>query len=190
MSCGTLGNTGVDASIALIALLGAVCLLGAGAIILAARRRRIGMAAVGSLALLAVVSIALGTADTSPAVAACAPSAPANSLTITQTSVISDLAPQGAPVDIRGTVTNNSLEATFIDAVKVSISGVTVAVGASPGSCDASDFVLLDPIMTVGQTLPSGGTTVFSGASLALADSPWNQDACQRAIIHLSYVTG
>jgi len=112
-------------------------------------------------------------------------------LTITQTSTMRGLAPGVEPKDITGLVVNNGPDDTFITAIVVDIVGVERASGAVAGRCDASDYVLLDVRMPVGQALaPYGGSTTFTGASIGFKNKPAkNQDACQGATVRLRYRT-
>jgi LPXTG-motif cell wall-anchored protein len=111
-----------------------------------------------------------------------------NSLTITQTSVVTDLGPGRPAAALTGAITNNGPDSTHITAINVEITSVTLALDASPGTCSSSDYELFDARMPVGHTLAAdGGSTVFSGASLGFADKTTQQDACQRATVHLLY---
>ncbi len=71
----------------------------------------------------------------------------------------------------------------------MSISSVTKASGAAAGTCDASDYTLATPIMTVGQDVTAGGTANFSGATLKFNNKATNQDACKGATVNLSYAS-
>jgi hypothetical protein len=190
VNCGSLSNTGLDGLPLLLGALVALCLVVFG-IALLTRRRRGGLHA--ALVVLLLVGAGLGLSTLSaPAAFACAPAPPApapNSLTITQTSVLTGLRPGSLPVSIAGTVTNNSDDETSIDDIEVSISAVTLAVGAASGTCTVADFELLDTVMPVDATLAPHATLAFSGASLALVNAPSNQDACQGATVQLLYVT-
>jgi hypothetical protein len=111
-----------------------------------------------------------------------------NLLTVTQTSTMEGLAPGIAPVPITGYVVNNGPDSTHIDVVTVEITSVTTAAGMPAAACDATDYRLLHTTMAVDRTLdPDGGSAAFSGASIGFADKPVNQDACQRATVHLRY---
>jgi hypothetical protein len=125
-----------------------------------------------------------------PAAAACgtAPVAPANSLTIVQTSTMSGMSPTTGPQAITGLVTNNGPDDTTIVAIVVGISSVTKAAGAPAGPCDASDFILFNPRMVVGAPLASGGgSTTFGGASIGFRSKPANQDGCKWSTVNLAY---
>lgn len=111
-----------------------------------------------------------------------------NSLTITQTSVVAGLEPGSPPVDISGTVTNNSDDDTYIGDIEVSLVAVTVAPG-TVGTCGIADFEVFNPVMPVDAALAPHATLTFAGASIGLVDATWNQDACQDATVELLYST-
>ena len=113
-------------------------------------------------------------------------SAGASNLAIAQTSTISNLRPGDAPQPITGTVKNNADSAAYVATVTASIT-VTKAADAV-GTCDASDYTLLKPTMTVGKDLAAGETFTFSGATLQFnnkADA--NQDGCKGATVNVAY---
>ena len=110
----------------------------------------------------------------------------ASDLTITQTSVISDLAPGVAAETISGTVKNNAVNSAYVNTVTVSISSV-VPVGS--GTCDATDYTLTAATMSVGLDVASGATKPFSGAQLSFNDKLTNQDGCKGATVNLAYVS-
>jgi hypothetical protein len=182
MSCTDLAMTGGSVAVQLLGGLG-LLLLGLG-IMLVVRRPRRNRPAVVVVALLVIGTVAGLSAPPAPAQAAgtC-------SLRIVQTSTMSGLAPGRAPDAITGLVTNNGTEETRIVAILVSIASVTTAPGAAAGTCDASDFTLLDPLMLIGVTLPPGGSTTFGGASIGFRNGPMVQNACKGATVGLAYAT-
>jgi len=185
MNCDPLPRTGPD-DLGLLLIIALACLvLGAALVVMARRRRRAPATLVGVLLVGAAVLLGAGAAR--PAAAADCVAAD-NSLTVIQTSTLQDLAPGVAPVPITGRVVNNGPDSAYIDVVTVEITSVTTAPGTPAAACDASDYLLLDPTMPVDRTLgPDGGSASFSGASIGFADKPVNQDACQRATVHLRY---
>jgi hypothetical protein len=66
---------------------------------------------------------------------------------------------------------------------------VTEVAVSALGICDASDYILLDPEMPVGLVLAPGVSTHFAGARIGFSDKATNQDACQRAVITLRYIS-
>lgn len=185
MTCDPLAYTGSGAQLGPLLILGIVCLLTGAVVILLTRRR--GRVVTAALILLIAGSAMMVTiARPSTALAADCPPVN-NSLTIVQTSVMVGLAPGIAPVAITGRVINNGADSTFIDAVEVEITGVITDPGATPGACDASDYVLLDTRMRVGRTLGPGGFTEFTGASIGFSNKSTNQDSCKNATLALLY---
>lgn len=188
MDCTNLAGTGLD--------LGPVLLLAAGILVagflllfvVRGRHKLRAAALVTALLAFGFVISPLGGAPSAQAAADCSTDpGPANALTIVQTSTIAGLAPNVAPTAITGRVTNNSTDDTFLAEIVVSVLEVTKAPGAAPGTCDASDYLLVAPVMPVGQALAGGASTTFSGASIGFLDKSTNQDACQGATFTLLY---
>ena len=180
MTCAPLAATGLEAGqLVLLAL----ALLVAG--MLVRRSRRVTGAAV-MLALLVVGGgTVVGPATPAQAAASDCVTTADNSLTVTQTSVMEGLAPGVAPADITGLIVNNGPDGTRIAAVDVVI--VAVQPGG-PGTCDASDYLLLDARMPVAQqSIAPGGSTTFAGAAIGFRDKAIDQNACQNATILLRY---
>jgi hypothetical protein len=100
---------------------------------------------------------------------------------------MSGLAPGIAPVPITGLIMNTGAEDVFVAAVDVEITSITAQPGSAVGSCDPTDYVILDTRMPVDRTLAAGRSTAFGGASIGFSDKPAVQDACQRAVVHLLY---
>ena len=107
-------------------------------------------------------------------------------LTIVQTSTITGIAPGLEPAQITGRVTNDGAASTYVTTVTVRVAGITVA---RPGTCDATDFDLLDGTMPVGRTLAPGESADFTGARISFHDKVTNQDACQAAVVNLGYAS-
>ena len=186
MNCTPLAATGLDADIGLIVVL-AIGLLVAGAtLVLVIRRRDRTMTAVLMVAVIIGAAIAVSPSTAAHAArSGCA--SPDNTLTVIQTSIMEGLGPGIAPSPIAGSVTNNGQDSTYITEVRVEIISVTRMPDALPGTCDASDYTLLAPLMPVGRTVASGESTTFTGASIGFADKSANQDVCKNAVIHLLY---
>jgi hypothetical protein len=142
--------------------------LGAGAIVLAGG----GVA----FAFWSTSGSGTGTATTSTG---------ADSLTVTQTSAPTDLAPgvaaEGISVDVTNTATNNAT----VSHVVVSIASVTPL---GTGTCGVGDYTLSTPDMTNGAAdLAHNGVAHFSGATLGFHNLATNQDGCKGATVNLSY---
>lgn len=114
-------------------------------------------------------------------------SAGAPNLTIVQTSTIADMFPGDAPQGIAGTVTNNAANSAYVAKVVVSIKSVEKAAGVA-GTCDASDYTLANPEMSVAKDIASTKSANFSGASIKFNNKNTNQDACKGATVTLEYV--
>jgi len=95
----------------------------------------------------------------------------ASSLTVAQTAAPTDLAPGVAAEAVSGTVTNGATNNAYVNTVTVSIASVTKASGAV-GTCDATDYVLTNPVITINKDLTPGQTTAFSGTTLASTTRP------------------
>ncbi|MCU1401681.1 MAG: hypothetical protein JWM70_5 [Microbacteriaceae bacterium] len=190
MTCSALASTGLEFVPTLVLLLAAVGLPAVGILLLSRRRFHNGRRLVVVFLLLLVGGTLF--ADGKGAMAAtsgCVDSPTENrTLTITQTSTLTGLAPNLAPAAIAGVVTNNSTDSTFVVAIAVSIDAVTKRVGVV-GVCEVDDYLLLSPRMPVGLALRGGGSTAFGGASIGFNDRSVNQDACKGATVTLRYLT-
>jgi hypothetical protein len=111
-----------------------------------------------------------------------------SNLVITQTSTISNMFPGDAAQSIAGTVKNNAENSAYVNTVTVSIASVTKAAGAT-GDCDASDYTLATPVMSIATDLAAGGTANFSGATLKFNNKATNQDGCKGATVNLAYAS-
>jgi hypothetical protein len=195
VGCGGLAFTGLGYSIIAIVIVAVACV--AAGILVVGRSKQRGRLGV-SIAVLVVlaVCVVIGMAGATSARAAasdCGSSSPTPTPTpgsvfsITQTSSIADLAPGVAAATIAGTSTNNGDDSVFLRRVEVRINSVTKAPHAAAGSCDASDYVVLNPQMPVNQSVPPQGSVKFTGATIGFNDRSSNQDACKGATVRLTY---
>ncbi|HZX01783.1 hypothetical protein [Kribbella sp.] len=116
-----------------------------------------------------------------------ATAAGASSLAIAQTSTIADLHPGDSAQTISGTVTNNATNSAYVNSITVSIASVTQAQNAT-GTCDATDYTLTSPSMTVATDVAAGGSANFTGATIKFNDkATTNQDGCKGATVNLAY---
>jgi hypothetical protein len=190
MNCTDLAATGLDLA-PLLAVGAAILICGLVLLVVARGRRRARtIGALTVLLALGLVCAPIGAPSAQAAEVDCVVDSPDNSLTIVQTSIVSDLAPDADPEAIAGRVTNNSADDTFIVDVTVSIHSVIQAAGAVAGECDATDYELFDPVMPVGAALAAGASTEFEGASIGFVNKETNQNACQRATVVLLYTVG
>jgi len=147
------------------------------------------IAATGTAAVVAVAGAGTAYAywtSTGSGTGSATTSAGASNLTLAQTSNISNMYPGDSAQAITGTVTNNAGNSAYVTAVTASISGVTLATGAV-GVCDASDYTLATPTMTVGRDVVAGGSATFTGATIKFNNKTTNQDGCKGATVALAY---
>ena len=111
------------------------------------------------------------------------------SLRIVQTSTMTGLAPGVAPVLITGVIVNDGDVDIYVAAVTVKIESVTADLRAAAGTCDVTDYLLLDAVMPVDKSVAPGESLPFHGAAIGFRDKATNQDACQHAGLMLSYVS-
>lgn len=124
---------------------------------------------------------ATGTSSTQAGVA---------SLTVVQASAPTNLAPGVAAGGVTVTVTNptGSTSDVKVSQVVASIASVVKATDAPAGTCAAADYTLAGATMTAGaKELIPGGSTTFSGATLAFNNTTADQNGCKGATVTLSY---
>jgi hypothetical protein len=112
----------------------------------------------------------------------------ASNLAIAQTSTIANMYPGDSAQTISGTVTNSASNSAYVNSVTVSIASVTQASGAG-GTCDASDYTLASPTMSVAADVAAGGSANFTGATIKFNNKASNQDGCNGATVNLSYAS-
>ncbi|MFF0343959.1 hypothetical protein [Kribbella sp. NPDC004875] len=115
-------------------------------------------------------------------------SAGASNLAIAQTSTITNMFPGDTAQTIAGTVTNNASNSAYVNTVTVSIASVTKADGVT-GTCDATDYTLATPVMTIAKDLAAGATETFTGATIKFNNKATSQDACKGATVNLAYAS-
>lgn len=154
----------------------------------ASRKKQLGTVfAIVALAAISTAAYAYWTAGGSGTGSAAAGSTVG--LVPNQTTVLSPMFPGDSPQVISGNFDNSNSGPVQVATVTASITSVTKAVGAPAGTCDATDFTLTDPVMTVNALVPAGvGVGAFTGAAIQFNNKPAvNQDACQEATVTLSY---
>lgn len=193
MSCPDLAGTGVPVASILIV---ATSLLVVGLLlVLASRsgRSRSANAVVFIVVLGGALAVSLaGWSSARATPASCGPDATPGApayVTISQTAVITRMAPGVPPAAITGVVANHGLHEAYVHAITVSIASVTKSSAAAAGRCSAADYVLAGATMPVGVLLPPGASANFRGASIAFQNRSVNQDACKAATVTLHYVT-
>jgi hypothetical protein len=144
----------------------------------------------------AVAATGLAVAFTAVALLAAHASTPTGSIDISdrqsvsvnQTTVVAPMHPGDTPQALAGTFDNPAARSVFVISVTATIESVTLAGGAV-GTCDPTDFALVDGPMAVGQAVPPG-TSVgsWAGATIQFNNkADVNQDACKGATVHLAY---
>lgn len=110
-------------------------------------------------------------------------------LTINQTATLAGMYPGDDAQTLSGTFDNPNAGPVYVASVTASIDTVTKASGAVAGVCDATDFTLASPTMTVGAQVPAGnGQGAWSGATIKFNNKTGtNQDACKGATVTISY---
>jgi hypothetical protein len=190
-ACTDLAFTGLGYSVMAIVVVAIAC-LAVGMVILGRKNSRGHLGVFVALLLVLGACTGVGMASSSPARAAtpgCTDATPTPSTTpaIVQTSTITELAPGGTAAGISGVSTNLGQDSVFVVMVEVHIASVTKAPNAAAGSCDASDYVVLNPQMPVDQSVPPQGSVQFTGATIGFNDRSTNQDACKGATVRLIY---
>jgi hypothetical protein len=106
-----------------------------------------------------------------------------------QSTVLAPMYPGDSPQVISGSFDNGNDGPVYVATVTASILSVVKAAGAPAGTCDATDFTLASPTMTVGAEVPTGnGKGAFSGATIHFNNKgAVNQDACQNATVNLKF---
>ena len=106
-------------------------------------------------------------------------------LTVNQDEDITQMGPGDTAQTLSGTF-DNAGSPSYVDSVTVSIA----SVDAGGGTCDSTDYTLLNPTMTVGSEVPSGAVQgSWSGATIQFNDKPdVDQSGCEGATVYLSYV--
>ncbi len=110
-------------------------------------------------------------------------------LTANQTGTLTPMYPGDSAQTISGNFNNPNSGPIYVSSVTVSISGVTKAAGAAAGTCDATDFTLASPTMSVAAEVAAGNAKgAFTGATIKFNNKASNQDACKGATVALAYV--
>ena len=111
-----------------------------------------------------------------------------SALTAVQTSTVTAMAPGDSAQSLNGTFTNPNNGPVYVSTITASISGVTKAVGAPAGTCDASDYTLAGAVMTINAEVLANDTSTWSGATIKFNNKTTvNQDGCKGATVALAY---
>jgi hypothetical protein len=111
----------------------------------------------------------------------------AGSITVHQTSTVTNLRPGGTAQALSGNFDNSDASPVYVTSVTVSIASVTTV--PTGGACSASDYTLTGATMAVGAEIPAGSAQGhWTGATIAFNDKPAaNQDTCKGATVNLAY---
>ncbi len=152
------------------------------------RTRRIAVVSAAALAVAIGGGVAYGYWTQGGSGTGSATTGSTTAITVKQTSTVSALAPGLPAQTLSGNFDNPNSGPVYVTSVTASISGVTKAVGAPAGTCDATDYTLAGATMTVGAQVPAGNAQgSWSGATLAFNNKATNQDPCKGATVTLAY---
>lgn len=110
-------------------------------------------------------------------------------ITADQTSVIIAMGPGVAAQTLTGTFNNTNTGPRYVSNVTASIASVTKHGSAVAGTCDATDYILADAVMTVNAEVAVGPAVVgWTGATIQFNNKAGaNQDQCKLATVNLAY---
>jgi hypothetical protein len=152
------------------------------------KTRRSRIIALSLIALLAVGSGAYAFWTAGGSGSGSATAGDSDALTVNQTTTLDAMYPGDSAQTISGTFDNLNEGPIRVNTVTASISAVTKAVGATAGTCDATDFTLANAAMTVNAEVAAGEDVgAWTGATIQFNNKATNQDACKGATVSLAY---
>jgi hypothetical protein len=109
-------------------------------------------------------------------------------VTVAQLGSTSNLYPGGPSAPVNFSINNTNSGPAYVANVVVGIASVVKNAGAPVGTCDATDFTIVQPT-AINANVPSGTTNyATSGATIAMVNkAAANQDACKLATVNLSF---
>jgi hypothetical protein len=111
-----------------------------------------------------------------------------SAVTAVQTSTVSAMQPGDTAQALSGNFNNPNSGPVYVTSVTASIASVTKAVGAPAGTCDATDYTLASPVMTVGAEVVAGNAKgAWTGATIKFNNKVTSQDQCKGATVNLAY---
>jgi len=115
-------------------------------------------------------------------------SASTANVTVVQTSTVSAMQPGDTAQTLSGTFNNPNSGPAYVATVTAAISSVEKAVGAT-GTCDATDYTLATPGMTVNAEIaPGTAKGSWTGATVKFNNKAGvNQNACKGATVNFAY---
>lgn len=115
----------------------------------------------------------------------------AGSITVQQTSTVTNLRPGGTAQALSGNFDNSDTSPIYVSTVSVTISSITGGAVAplDLDGCVAGDYTIAGSPMTVNAQVPAGlAQGAWSGATIVFNNKAGeNQDACKGATVNLSY---
>lgn len=108
-------------------------------------------------------------------------------LTLTPVVITGTLVPGGAAATSAITINNPGSSAVKVSNIALDTTlpatgnGALSGIGGLPAGCSASDFTFTSNIAAAGVTVPAGGNAVVNTATLTMANTAVNQDACKNA---------
>ena len=111
-----------------------------------------------------------------------------SNVTVVQTSTVTAMEPGDTAQALTGKFNNPNTGPAYVGTVTASIASVVKDSGAPAGTCDATDYTLANPVMTVNAEVPAG-TAVgsWTGATIKFNNKATNQNQCKGATVNLSY---
>jgi hypothetical protein len=111
-----------------------------------------------------------------------------SAVTAVQTSVVTAMQPGDTAQTLSGNFNNPNTGPAYVSTVTASIASVTKAGGAPAGTCDASDYTLATPVMTVNAEVAAGTAQgAWTGATVKFNNKVTSQDGCKGATVNLAY---
>jgi hypothetical protein len=112
-------------------------------------------------------------------------------VTVNQTSTPTAMYPGGPAQPLSGDFTNTNSGNAYVTSVTASLASVSGgAADLAKPPCTTADFQLNDPTAVVGQDIaPGAGQGSWSGPSVQLINTGFNQDNCKNATLHISYTS-
>lgn len=110
-------------------------------------------------------------------------------LTAVQTTTVTGMYPGDTAQPISGNFNNPNSGPIRVNTVTASIASVVKAAGVPASlTCDASDFTLASPAMTVNAQVPAGTAQgSWTGATIQFNNKSTAQDGCKGATVNLAY---
>jgi hypothetical protein len=143
--------------------------------------KKIAAVAVGSTVALAASGVAFAFwTGTGSGTGSASTSAGNGSVTVNQTSTVTDMAPGIAAQALSGNFTNTGTSPVYVGSI-------TASIATDKTGCDATDYTLVQPSAVNAEIAPGTGVGSWSGGSIAFNNKTTNQDACKGATVTITY---